>query len=213
MLAKWKRDKKSIGKVRGGECQPSLSSGLVFKFLFFSSFDALWWLSEWARSCSLFFFPFLRRGVLSLQNKRSSSTEDVCIENLYCTCASWQQPQHRRTRPHIYAAYTVCAFTDHHQWSIRLPVWTMNAVKLQNQWLRIMSLGILCPSSFLLCFNDTWLFIVSSDKVVAWKFFLSLISFFSLSFKPHLMVFKYNLNTFWIWINVSVEDDDIYCVV
>lgn len=41
MLAKWKRDNKSIGKVRGGERQASLSSGLVFKFQFFSSFDAL----------------------------------------------------------------------------------------------------------------------------------------------------------------------------
>lgn len=41
MLAKWKRDNKSIGKVRGGERQTFLSSGLVFKFQFFSSFDAL----------------------------------------------------------------------------------------------------------------------------------------------------------------------------
>lgn len=41
MLAKWESDKKSISKVRGGECQPSFSSGLVFNFLFFSSFDAL----------------------------------------------------------------------------------------------------------------------------------------------------------------------------
>lgn len=40
MLAKWKRDNKSMGKVRGGE-HAYLGSGLVFKFLFFSSFDAL----------------------------------------------------------------------------------------------------------------------------------------------------------------------------
>lgn len=29
-LAKWKRDKKSIGKVKGGECQASLGLGLSF---------------------------------------------------------------------------------------------------------------------------------------------------------------------------------------
>lgn len=34
MLAKWKRDNKSIGKVRGGERQASLSSGLVSNFSF-----------------------------------------------------------------------------------------------------------------------------------------------------------------------------------
>lgn len=55
MLAKWKRDNKSIGKVRGGARQASLSSGPVFKFQFFSSFDALWGPSEWARGPCLTF--------------------------------------------------------------------------------------------------------------------------------------------------------------
>lgn len=42
MLAKWKRDNKSIGKVRAEECQTSLSSGLVLNF--FSAFQG--WF-EW----------------------------------------------------------------------------------------------------------------------------------------------------------------------
>lgn len=41
MLAKWGRDKKSIGEVNGGWCQASLSSGHVFKFLYFSSLEPL----------------------------------------------------------------------------------------------------------------------------------------------------------------------------
>lgn len=62
MLAKWKRDNKSIGKVRGGERQASLSSGL--KFQFFSSFDALLGGSEWAGSPLLFESFHFRPGAL-----------------------------------------------------------------------------------------------------------------------------------------------------
>lgn len=55
-LAKWKRDKKSIGKVKGGECQASLGLGLSFfqipVFLLFWCTSRAEWEAQQRRSLS-----------------------------------------------------------------------------------------------------------------------------------------------------------------